>query len=166
MAAKNGHSGLFKSSDLALLIGEPLSLNFRKYLYKAEKTGVLERVSRGVYMNPNSPPETSDVLIKLAKLLHWNKFIYISLESQLSYLGVISQISIDRLTVMTTGKSRVVKSKFGTIEFTHTKHSVESLDDDIYFDDDFKVFRAHKEKAIRDLKRVGRNIQMLEGEES
>ncbi len=41
------------------------------------------------------------------------------LESALSEYGVISQIPIDRLTIMTTGRKGHYKTPYGTIEFTH-----------------------------------------------
>jgi len=45
----------------------------------------------------------------------------------LSEYGVISQIPLDRLTVMTTGRKGIYKTIYGTIEFTHTKRSVENI---------------------------------------
>lgn len=48
---------------------------------------------------------------------------YVSLESALSEYGLIAQIPIDRLTIMTTGRSSTYKTSFGIIEYTHTKRS-------------------------------------------
>lgn len=159
---KSGHSGLFTTNDLALLINSEVDSNFPKFLHKAVKAGVLEKVCTNVFINPLVPPEGKGVLVKIANIIHWNKFVYISMESQLSYLGIISQVIMDRLTVMTTGRSGVIKTKYGTIEFTHTSRTIESIKDEIYFDPDIGAFRATKEKALKDLKRVGRNINMIE----
>ncbi len=161
-SVKAGHSGLFTTNDLALLIDIEVDSNFAKYLHKVVKIGVLEKVCTNIFINPLVPPEGKGVLVKIANIIHWDKLVYISLESQLSYLGVISQVMIDRLTVMTTGRSGVTKTKYGTIEFTHTSRKIELIKDDIYFDPDIGAFRATKEKAVTDLKRVGRNINMIE----
>lgn len=162
LKAKNaGHSGLFTTKDLALLTDNNSDINFTKLLHKAVKTGVLEKVCQNVFVNPLSSPEVKGVLATVATILHWDKFIYISLESQLSYLGVISQVTMNHLTVMTTGRSALIKTKYGVIEFTHTSRKIASISDEIYFDPDIGIFRATKEKAIKDLKRVGRNIEML-----
>ncbi len=45
----------------------------------------------------------------VAKSLRRGEYNYISLESALSKYGVISQIPIDRLTVMTTGRKGTLK---------------------------------------------------------
>jgi predicted transcriptional regulator of viral defense system len=161
-ARKAGRYGLFTTSDLALLLNEPKSSNFSKFLHKAAKAKVLTRVCKDIYLNPLMPPDSKGVLENIALLLHWDKFLYISLESQLSYLGIISQVLINHLTIMTTGRSRKVETIYGVIEFTHTNHSVDSLSEHVYFDPDIGIFRAKKDKAIRDLNRVGRNVQMLE----
>ena len=85
-----------------------------------------------------------------------------SLESQLSYLGVISQIPMSYLSVMTTGRSGTFTTDYGTIEFTHTNREISSLEDGVYFDDEIGMFRANEKRAIADLKRVGRNMDMVE----
>jgi hypothetical protein len=158
---KGGHCGVFTSLDLGILLHEPVTINFKKYLYKVVKAGVLIKVARDLYYNPVAGVQSVGILERVAKLVHWNKFIYVSLETQLSYLGVISQVTMKRLTVMTTGKSRIVKTPFGTIEFTHTSRSLDSLESELYYDDEINIFRANGSRAISDLKRVGRNTDML-----
>ncbi|XOV80358.1 MAG: type IV toxin-antitoxin system AbiEi family antitoxin [Aestuariibacter sp.] len=161
-AKRLGHCGIFTTHDLALLLDTPVTLNFRKFLSKATSNGVLKRIAGDLYFNPVAPPEGRGVLEKIALLLHWDKFIYVSLESQLSHLGRISQVIMHRLTVMTTGRSGSVETPFGTIEFTHTSRNLSSLVDSLYFDEDVGIFRAQEHKAVADLKRVGRNMHMLE----
>jgi len=161
-ARNNGHCGVFTANDLALMLDTPLSPSFYKFLHKATKTGELQSVCRNIYVNSLALPDGRSVLAKIALLLHWDKFVYVSLESQLSYLGCISQVVMNRLTVMTTGRSGKVATTYGTIEFTHTKRLINLLTNEVYYDPDAGIFRATEEKAIRDLKRVGRNVQMLE----
>jgi len=160
-AVNAGHIGLFTTNDLAMLTHNKSDTNFTKFLYKAVKANVLVKVCTNVFMTPLAPPHSKGVLINIAKILHWNKFIYISLESQLSYLGIISQVTMNYLTVMTTGRSGLIKTKYGTIEFTHTSQKIASITDDVYFDPEINAFRALEMKAIKDLKKVGRNVNML-----
>lgn len=161
-AKQGGHSGLFTTQDLALLTQSIPDANFTKFLHKAVKAKVLDKVCKNVFINPLSPPEGKGVLVKIANILHWGQFVYISLESQLSYLGVISQVTMNRITLMTTGRSGLIKTKYGTIEFTHTSRKIAAIKDEVYFDSDVGAFRASKEKATKDLKRVGRNVAMIE----
>lgn len=163
-ARANGHSGLFTSADLALLMARPKDVAFSKFLSSAVRVGVLNRVCRNIYINPLAEPEGKGILAKIAMRLHWDKFIYISLESQLSYLGIISQVAMNHLTIMTTGRSGTLKTLYGTIEFVHTKIPVEHLKTEVYLDADIGIFRAKQNKAMQDLRRVGRNLHMLEQE--
>lgn len=163
-AVKNGHRGIFTTNDLALLLHTNPDVKFRKYLYSAVKAGVLKKVATNLYSNPASQIPAKYVLEGVARLLHWDKFIYVSLESQLSHIGRISQIPLKRLTMMTTGRSGEVETCFGVIEFTHTARSVETLLKDMYYDSDASIYRATEKRAIADLKRVGRNIAMLQEE--
>ena len=74
--------------------------------------------------------------------------------------SAISQIPVDRLTVMTTGRSAEYKTPFGTIEFTHTKRSpMDILDNTRQVG--WVLRLATKEAAFRDLKRVGRNTHLV-----
>lgn len=161
-AVKQGHRGIFCAEDLALLLGTELDDNFRKYLHKATKAGVLKRIAKGIYSNPVAGFREKGVLESIARLLHWNHFLYVSLESQLSHTGRISQIPFQYLTVMTTGRAARVETPYGVIEFTHTSRNPESLRDGLYFDPETGIFRATEARAIADLKRVGRNIHLLE----
>jgi hypothetical protein len=161
-AVKNGHQGIFTTDDLALMLRITPDISFRKYLYTAVKAGVLKKVATNLYYNPDSHIPAKYVLEKIAKLLHWDKFIYVSLESQLSHIGKISQIPMKYLTVMTTGRKGEVNTCFGVIEFTHTARAVDTLLNDVYYDSDADMYRASEKLAIRDLKRVGRNLTMLE----
>jgi len=79
----------------------------------------------------------------------------------LSEYGMISQIPIDRLTVMTTGRKGTFNTYYGVIEFTHTKQAVSDILSRIQRIEGSPLAVATRETALRDLKRVGRNIQML-----
>ncbi|XUT74991.1 hypothetical protein N1250_24900 [Vibrio harveyi] len=125
------------------------------------KKQILERVARGIYLYTLSKDRFSaNTLEIIAKTLRRGEYSYVSLESALSEYGTISQIPVDRLTVMTTGRKGEYKTRYGLIEFTHTKKSVPDIIDSIR-----SVGRplrvATQESAIRDLKRVGRNVHLI-----
>jgi hypothetical protein len=72
----------------------------------------------------------------------------------------------DRITIMTTGRKGTITTAFGVIEFTHTKRSINELSNNVYYDDEIGIFRATTEQAIKDLRRVGRNVEMIMPERS
>lgn len=83
--------------------------------------GILERPSKGVYLYALSKNKGKDTLELIAKTLRRGEYNYVSLESALSeYGGVISQIPVGRLTVVTTGRKGEYQTPYGVIEFTHT----------------------------------------------
>lgn len=79
----------------------------------------------------------------------------------LSEYGDISQIPISVLTVMTTGARGVYKTKYGTIEFTHTQRSFDEIAKRTQFVPGRPLRIATREAARKDLLRVGRNVNML-----
>ena len=66
---------------------------------------------------------------------------------------------------MTTGAKGLHKTPYGTIEFTHTSRKyLEALDRSIAIPD--RPLRiAKKMVAVQDLRRVGRNVYMMDEEE-
>lgn len=162
-ARNDGHSGLFRTYDLAMMMQSKHDNDFSGFLGKATKNNTIKRVARGVYINPLAPPNPRTAIYRIAVLLRWEYCNYVSLESQLSHLGVISQQLMGRVTIMTTGRKGIFETDYGVIEFTHTMRSIEEVSDSLYYDDDIGMFRANKKRAISDLKRVGRNVNMIEG---
>ena len=157
-----GHCGFFTSADLAFLMKVEKGPSFSKFLSKAVLIGVLARVCRGIYINPSSPPHCRNPLFKIATMLHNNKVMYVSAESELSYIGIISQIPMNYLSVMTMGRSGTVNTTYGTIEFTHTKKKLSDIMRRTYLDTDNEMLRATQELAVADLTAIGRNLGMLE----
>ncbi|MES2264694.1 MAG: hypothetical protein V4724_39855 [Pseudomonadota bacterium] len=123
---------------------------------------LLQRVARGLYVNPIATSKNRWIAEEIAKALRPGKLSYVSLESILSEYGVISQILIDRMTVMTTGASGLVETPYGTIEFTHTKRGVAEIVKHTLVAKGRPLRIATRRAAIRDLLRVGRNINMME----
>lgn len=154
-----GHS-VFTIRDLGKIFIEDSPRAFQAGLVRLVKNDILRRMMKGIYTFALSRAPGSDVLERIAIALRRGEYNYISLESALSEYGVISQIPVDRLTIMTTGRKGEYKTPFGVLEFTHTRRSVaDILDSAVDRDRPLKI--ATHEAAMRDLRRVGRNIHLV-----
>ena len=156
---------VFTKHDLRRLFADDSAKAFDEGLPRLIKSGLLKRACRGIYVYPNARSFDTYVIEHIAISLRQGYYNYISLESMLSEYGVISQIPIDRLTVMTTGRSGTYRTSYGVIEFTHTKRPVGNIINHIRSVDNRPLRIASKTTAWRDLKRVGRNIEMVDLEE-
>ena len=154
--------GIHTASELAFMMGESCSPAFIKFLADAVKRGLLRRVAKGLYESTLTPPEPESAIYKIIKKLRGGVLNYISLESQLSHAGDISQLVMDRVTVITKGRSGTFSTPYGVIEFIHTKKPIHQIAPNLYFDPDIKMYRATSEQAIADLKHCNRNLHMLE----
>ncbi|WP_394172377.1 type IV toxin-antitoxin system AbiEi family antitoxin [Thalassotalea litorea] len=152
---------VFLHRDLAKVFHEDSPRALNDSLARLVKTGVLERPARGVYVYGLSKNKNSSMTIELIAIaLRRGEYNYVSLESALSSYGVISQMPVDRLTLMTTGRTGTYKTNYGVIEFTHTKRSVSDiLRQVITTNRPLRI--ASKVAALRDLKRVGRNTHLI-----
>lgn len=124
---------------------------------------ILERPTKGVYLYALSKNKGPDTLELIGKTLRRGDYSYISLESALSEYGVISQIPVGRLTVMTTGRKGEYKTPYGIIEFTHTKRPVSDILS-VIKDRGRPLKVATKLAALRDIKHVGRNTHLIDDE--
>lgn len=106
----------------------------------------------------------SHAIEHVARALRRGEYNYVSLESALSEYGVISQIPLDRLTVMTTGRKGVYHTALGTIEFIHTKRKPTAILEGVV-DAGRPLRLATPHTAWRDLKRVGRNTHLVNADE-
>ena len=160
-AVKAG-GGIHSAAELAFMLGESSDPAFRKFLTDSVKKGQLRRVVKGFYESALTPPEPETAIYKIIKKLRSGVLNYISLESQLSHTGDISQVVMGRITVVTKGRSGRFDTPYGVIEFTHTKKPIEHIAPNLYYDPDIKMYRANTEQAIVDLKHCQRNRHMLE----
>lgn len=160
--AVSAGGGIHSTAELAFMLGTPCDPAFRKFLADCVNKGLLRRVVKGFYESVITPPDPETAIYKIIKKLRSGVLNYVSLESQLSHTGDISQIIMGRVTVVTKGRSGNIETPYGVIEFTHTKKPVEQIAPNLYFDPDIKMYRAHKEQAIADLKHCRRNLHMLE----
>lgn len=156
---------VFNLYDLAKMFPEDNFKTLHEGLGRLVKSGLLTRACRGVYVNNNAKSFDSYVIEHIAKSLRRGEYSYVSLESILSEYGLISQIPIDRLTVMTTGRSGVYETPYGVIEFTHTSRAADDIRHSIQTVSGRPLRIAKREAAVRDLKRVGRNLNLLTQED-
>ena len=155
---------VFSKHDLCKLFPNDDPKTLDEGLNRLVKDGLLIRACRGVYVNEYAQSKDSYIIEHIAKVLRKGEYNYVSLESMLSEYGIISQIPIDRLTVMTTGRKGLFKTPYGIIEFTHTKRSLKDILDSVLHIKGRPLRVATKQAAVRDLKRVGRNVELIEFE--
>ncbi len=136
--------------------------NYLKLMMKRlADQGVLTRAARGTYVNTLARSLPTDIRRGLIRFLRPREVSYVSLESKLSEAGAISQIAA-ALTCMTTGSSGTFETPWGIIEFTHTGRDID-ISKDVYCGDD-GTLEATVRCAARDLRRVGRNVDLIDPE--
>lgn len=156
---------LFTPGDLRAAFPHHSAGAFRALISRAEKTGLLRRVCRGLYLYPRVNYDRGLLLYHAAARLRADEFNYISLESALSDAGVISQIPMNWLTLMSSGRSQIVKcGDIGTIEFIHTKKRAADLRDHLTYDARCHLWRASVTLAIRDMKATRRSLDLIDWE--
>ena len=134
-------------------------------LSRAEKSGLLKRVCRGVYLYTRIPVPQGRVLFHTAALLRAGEFNYISLETALSDVGIISQIPQNWVTLMSSGRSNVICcGDFGHIEFVHTARSPDEVANLLAYDPDCRLWRAAPALALRDMRATRRNKDLINWE--
>src|SRR5580704_9082128 len=157
--ADRGGVWAFSPATLSALLGDPEPNYLKLRMKRLADQGVLIRAARGVYVNPHARSMPSDVRGGLIRFLRPREVTYVSLESKLSEAGAISQVAM-ALTCMTTGSPGRFDTPWGAIEFTHTDRDIEP-EIDVYPRDD-GVLEASVERAARDLRRVGRNTDLID----
>lgn len=155
---------VWAKQDLSKLFSKDSPRAFNAGLQRLVAKDILIRAIKGVYVFGLSRHKGGHTLEFIARVMRRGEYNYVSLESALSEYGVISQIPIDRLTVMTTGRKGEYKTPFGTLEFTHTQRPVNELISSMV-DVGRPLRMATKRAALRDLKRVGRNTHLVNEDE-
>ena len=150
----------FTPATFGALLGQ-LEPNYLKLMMKRlSDQGVLIRAARGIYINPHARSRPADVRRGLLRFLRPREINYVSLESKLSEAGVISQIAT-ALTCMTTGSPGRFETPWGAVEFTHTDRKIEIGTDVVL---NYGTLEATVRTAVRDLRRVGRNLDLIDEE--
>lgn len=156
---------LFSVSDFRSLLPALEVHALRTLLSRAGASGVLKRVCRGIYLYDRVDYPRGLVLFHAASRLRAEHFNYISLETVLSDEGIISQVPINRITLMSSGRSNVIDcGALGSIEFVHTKKTPGRLAGRVIYDNSRRLWRANKKLALEDIEAVSRNLDLIDWE--
>jgi len=156
---------LFSLQDMSAALPGMSTSAWKALLRRAEKNGLLKRVCRGLYLYPAVEYPAGMVLYHAASRLRAHDFNYLSLESVLSDAGVISQVPMNWVTLMSTGRSYTFDcGDFGHIEFIHTKKALDNLVPQIQYDPRCGLWRASVPLALKDMKRTRRNTDLVDQE--
>ena len=151
---------VFSASDLAAAV--PDCGDLAGLLSRAAKAGLLKRVCRGIYLYPVSEYPTGHLLFHAAARLRAGEFNYISLETVLSEAGVISQVPMNWISIMTSGRSHVVDcGGYGHIEFVHTAQRPDDVSRELTYDPERRLWRASPRQALRDMKATRRSLDLV-----
>lgn len=154
---------LFCLNDFAPVFSELSPSALKMLISRAIQNGDLEPVCRGLYLYPRTSFPGGSVLYRAAAKLRAGYFNYISLESALSDAGVISQIPLQWITLMSGGRSTIVRcGKWGTIEFVHTAKKPEAVAERLLYDDRCGLWRAPVSLAIEDMKACRRSLDLVD----
>lgn len=154
---------LFTLTDLRALLPHLSDAAFKTLLSRAVTSGVLTRACRGIYLVKQQVPPDGLLLFHVAALMRADAFNYISLETVLSDSGVISQMPMNWITVMSSGRSYTVScGVLGTIEFVHTAQTPAKLMHQLTYDTQCGLWRADIALALRDMKRARRNMDLID----
>lgn len=154
---------LFSVADLRGAFPAPREMAV--LLSRAEKGGLLKRVCRGIYLYPRVDFPRGRILFHAAALLRAGEFNYISLETALSDAGILSQIPVDCITLMSSGRSHTVScGDFGRIEFVHTARRPDQVAGQLTYDPECRLWRASPALALRDMRVTRRSMELVDRE--
>lgn len=156
---------LLSRAQIAVLFSGERDETLKKSLARHCRAGRLLRVARGLYANPDARSMSAYPLEAMVPHLRPMAFNYLTAETVLAERGVISQLTQNYLTVMTTGASKRYTTPLGTVEFTHTQRNHRAQRDQLRFDEQRGLWVASVLLAYRDLKRLGRNTGLVDLEE-
>ena len=159
----NPQACLFTPDDLRAILPELSQAAFKTLLSRAVRDGHLARICRGLYVYEKAKPDRGWVLPYAAAKLRPLGLNYLSLETVLSDAGVISQMPIDRIMVMSSGRSCVIDcGAWGSIEFVKTRQPAETLVGQLAFDPGAQLWRASVAQALRDMRATHRNVDLMD----
>jgi hypothetical protein len=152
---------VFRRQHLRACFHDESEKTFAEGLARLVADGLIVRAARGVFVNEAAKSRDGWTIERVAIALRPADLSYVSLESALSEYGIISQILIDRITLMTTGREGEFRTPYGVIEFVHTSRRPSELREaTVLVDRPLRL--ARPDTALRDLRRVGRNLHLVD----
>ena len=159
--ASNMHY-LFSPQDLRALFPRMSDNSFKTLLSRTAKLGYLKRVGRGLYAYTKAMRSDGLLLFHAAAYLRSHEFNYLSLETVLSSVGVISQIPVNWISVMSSGRSNTIScGEFGTIEFIHTAQKPSQVMEELTYDPNYGMWCASVRLSLRDMKKTHRKMDLI-----
>jgi hypothetical protein len=156
---------LFLLEDFRPLFPALSDSALKTLLSRAVKAGRLQRICRGLYMYDRAMPRVGMLLFHVAAYLRNNECNYVSLETVLSDRGIISQIPLSTITIMSSGRSSVIScGAYGSIEFIHTNRKPGDLVDRLSYDPHRRLWQAGVALALQDMKNTRRNLDLIDWE--
>lgn len=138
---------------------------FKTLLSRAVKANILRRPCRGIYIPAEATFSDGQLLFHIANQLRPNEFNYISLETALSDAGVISQIPMNWVCILSSGRSNLIScGNHGTIEFVHTSRQPNDVLEDLTYNHARGMWQASVSLAIQDMKMCRRNCDLIDWE--
>lgn len=154
---------VFAASDLAGAV--PSCGQMPVLLSRATKAAILQRVCKGIFFYPVRDYPAGDLLFHAAARLRDAEFNYISLETALSDAGVIPQVPINWISLMSSGRSHIVDcGEFGHIEFVHTAQRPEEIYGELTYDAERHLWTASVKQALRDMRVTRRSMDLVDEE--
>lgn len=106
---------VFRTVDFATLLGRDMA-SVRVELSRLTSRGLLNRASKGLYLNPYNPPSQDELAMVLRSPS------YVSMESALARQGILSQ-SPFTTTLVTTGSTGTIDTATLRFEYHHLQSS-------------------------------------------
>lgn len=164
LASFKGEKRAFRTHELELVFGEEGG-KLRSTISRLVKAGGLLHIARDLYWFNHAGGGSVPVIEEIAVALRPGEMNYISMESAASMWGVISQIPLGRIMVVTTGKEGEFHTPFGTVEFIHTARSRQYILENTVDYPRHALRLATKKKVVEDLLRAGRSLDLIDWEE-
>lgn len=156
---------LFLLSDLKSLFPNMSEGAFKTLLSRAVQKKILEKVCRNVFGFNIKKNTNGYLLFHVVAQLRSTDFNYISLETVLSEEGVISQMPLNQIFIMSTGRSQVIDcNQYGSIEFVHTKSKFNKILDHLVYDERARLWKADIHLALKDMKKTKRSTDLIQWE--
>lgn len=166
--ARSTRRTVYTTGDLArTVLRNGDAKGVERTLAAAVRDRLLVRVCRGVYAYPYAPGTGRPVREEVVVRMRPRALSYISLESALSLWGVIDQEALGAITVMSTGRTQRFETPYGIIDIVHTARQPTAVLADIVTPEPGRGWLPYAKPRLagRDLKRVGRNTDLVQWDE-
>lgn len=153
----------YRSRDIGLLLNEQ-GEKLRSTIRRLTDAGIVVRVARDLYWHNTAASTRYQPLEEIAAALRTGCVCYVGMESAAARWGIISQMPVDRLTVVTSGREGLFPTPFGTIEFIHTRADALEILQNTVDVPRCPLRLATKHYTVVGLRRARRSLDLIEKE--